>query len=80
MTRSILVVGFGLFIVGDAAVGSAEENKPGVRAEGDRIVLETGQLAYVVGTNGLNQAFQDRRTGQNSTRNATAPSSVSVSR
>ena len=36
----------------------------GVRAEGDRIVVETDHMAYAVGTDGLNKAFTDKRTGR----------------
>jgi len=39
--------------------------EPGGRAEDDRIVLETAHLVYAVGTDGLNQAFQDRLTHKN---------------
>jgi len=55
-----------IFIAGGVALptAGAEENKPGVRAKGDRIILETNHLVYVVGTDGLNQAFQDRCTSQ----------------
>ena len=35
---------------------------PSVRAEGDRIILETDRFTYAVGTDGLNKAFVDRHT------------------
>ncbi|MBI3852589.1 MAG: hypothetical protein HY298_20220 [Verrucomicrobia bacterium] len=44
---------------------SAQDKPPGVRVEGDRIVLATSQMVYAVATNGYNQAFQDRQTGKN---------------
>jgi hypothetical protein len=34
----------------------------GVRAEGDRIVIETDHVVYAVGTDGLNKTFTDKRT------------------
>ncbi len=37
---------------------------PGVRAAGDRVVLETDRFTYAVGTDGFNKAFHDRRTGR----------------
>ena len=46
------------------ADAGAVRKKPGMRSAGDRIVLETEHLAYVVGTNGLIAGFQDRRSGQ----------------
>ena len=36
-----------------------------MRTDGERIVLETNYLAYVIGTNGTNVAFRDRRNGKN---------------
>ncbi|MDP7017096.1 MAG: hypothetical protein QGG36_14920, partial [Pirellulaceae bacterium] len=55
---TILTVGI-LWLFGAALASAA-----GVRAEGDRIVCETDHVAYAVGTDGLNKAFTDRRTGR----------------
>ncbi len=38
--------------------------EPGVRAQGDRIILQTDHVVYAVGTDGLNKAFRDRQTRQ----------------
>ena len=39
--------------------------KPGVRLEGDHIVMETDHVLYMVSTDGTNKAFMDRKTRNN---------------
>lgn len=60
-TLGVAIVAIG--IIGLGSISATGE--PGVRMEDDRIVLETTHLVYAVGTDGLNQAFQDQRTSQN---------------
>ena len=45
----------------NAAIGLAA----GVRADGERIVFETDHVTYMVGSDGLNKAFIDKRSGRN---------------
>ena len=44
-----------------ALVAMAE---PGIRAEDDRIIMETDHLVYEIGTDGMNRAFVDRRASK----------------
>ena len=48
-----------LSLCGVSAMGAA-----GVRVEGDHILLENGHVVYAVGTDGLNKAFVNKRTGR----------------
>ena len=47
------VIGFG---------NGTTRGKPAVRVEGDHLALETNHFVYVIGTDGLNKEFIDRRT------------------
>ena len=62
-----LAISCGFFLISatSPAISRAAENRPGMRTEGEQIFLETNHLAYVVGTNGLNVAFRDRRNEKN---------------
>ena len=53
-----------LLLVGIAGLSQGwTAQAAGVRRAGDRIVLETDHAVYAVGTDGMNKAFTDRRTG-----------------
>jgi hypothetical protein len=41
------------------------DNSAPIKQEANRIILETDSLQYIIGTNGFNHAFQDRRSGKN---------------
>ena len=60
----IVMVGI-LSLCGVSAMGAA-----GVRSEGDRILLENDHVVYAVGTDGLNKAFVNKRTGRDHLDNA----------
>ena len=75
MFRLCLNLSLALFALSPAV---AQTNQTGARAGGDRIVLETNQLLFAVGTDGLTRAFQDRRTGKNYLEPAKAERFMSV--
>ena len=47
-----------------SASARCESPEAGVRAESSGVVLQTDDLVYTIGNDGINRAFQDRRTGR----------------
>ena len=68
MLRHALATRFALVLLAASALASAsawaESSKADVRADPNGVLLQTEYLVYAVGKDGINRAFQDRRTGR----------------
>ena len=62
-TLCLLAIGILLALLYGPLV-PARAHANALKGNGHRILLETDHLVYAIGTDGLNRAFQDRRTGK----------------
>ena len=62
-TLCLLAIGVLLALL-SGPLASARAHADAPQRDGSRILLETDHLVYVIGRDGLNRAFQDRRTGK----------------